>query len=419
MKRKLVILSTLILTSSNALAESFNDFMDQTKVDGNIRLYDFNRGFGKSGNPSQSAFSLGGALNILTGDLFIAGLQAGAAFYTAQNLGLNSNDPAHVDRTLPGHTVNTLGQTYLQYSKSSLLIRAGNQIINTPWISAADTRIIPATYQGLFTSYSPWQDFTLTALRIYRFKSRTANNFTRSNLYNPGNYGGTTAPGYDDTATPGALALGSTYKKTNFTGDFWYYKFYDLANLLYANGKYQFNKDLNVTSFVAVQAVREWGDGDNLLSPYLGGSANADVFGFMAGAQFSQVNLSLAYNNEAQRNHSFKQGNILSPYTSGYSSDPLYTTSMLGGLVEKSSGQAVKFSTDYLTINKTWKLSASYAKYFTTPQFANSTEVDLDGSYQFNGHLKGLSLRDRIGILNGIKATGRVLQNRLMLQYQF
>src|SRR5436309_1620164 len=58
-------------------------------IDGNIRLYDFDRHFSRSNTIDRYAFSLGGKVNLLT-DLFLRDFRLGGTVYTAQPLGLNS-----------------------------------------------------------------------------------------------------------------------------------------------------------------------------------------------------------------------------------------------------------------------------------------------------------------------------------------
>jgi hypothetical protein len=46
--------------------------------------------------------------------------------------------------------------------------------------------------------------------------------------------------------------------------------------------------------------------------------------------------------------------------------------------------------------------------------------VDVDVTYEFKHRLlKGLSLRNRIGILNGDLDRGRYVYERMMIQYSF
>lgn len=419
-KRLLIFFFSCVVFSlaSNANAENFLEFLDRTQVSGDVRMYNFTKNFSNPNVVDENSFSLGGGLNLLT-EPFLTGFQAGISYYVAESLGLNSDNALQVDRTLPGSSVNVLGQAYLQYKKSDYLIRVGDQLIVTPWLSPSDSRMIPATYQGVYASYSPWQDFDLIALRVFQFKGWVAHEFSRTNLYNTNNAGGRGIPRFGTTPTNGVLAFGTSYKLAELKTQAWYYQFYDLANMAYVDAHYKFVNHSQLNPFIGAQLLREWGSGNNALSPFAGGAANSTMLGALVGLEVSSIEFAAAYNHIPVRRGSFFEGDILSPYTAGYATDPLFTTSMIAGLVDKSSGDAVKFSATYFAFERQLRLVASYAKYYTKPSLDDTNEFDFDVTYSFMNQLKGLSLRNRLGVLHGNPVTGRFIYNRVMLQYSF
>lgn len=418
---KSLLINSLLLLSQGVFADnppSFQEFIQKTKLDGNIRSYFFSRDYSINTRPHQSAFSLGGRLNVLTTPLH--GISAGASFYAADPLGVNTSDFERIDPTLPGQTVNTLGQAFLQYQQPKLLVRGGNQIIKTPWLSDADGRMIPSTYQAILATATPTQDLDLTVFRVYRFKSHTSKDFDKSNLYDPNNYGGTPIPQLVGVSTLGALSGGLNYKWKNIKTQAWYYKFYDFANLTYIDGSYTLKTNKNVNPFIGAQLGHEWGDGRNDLETFGYGKTDATIYGIQIGLEIPHGQLAFGYNYIPTRTNAYKSGDLVSPYTTGYAYDQLYTTSMIAGLVEKAAGQAVKVSGHYFLFDEKLKLSAGYARYFTAPAFANTNETDIDVTYTFKQMpLKGLSIRNRLGILNGNPAFNRFVYNRIMLQYDF
>lgn len=333
-------------------------------------------------------------------------------------MGLNSGNVHQVDNTLPGYNLSALGQAFIEYQTKKYLIRAGDQLVNTPWMNASDSRMIPATYQGIYGALNFGEDWVLTAMRMIAFKSRTSSTFTKTNLYNPENIGGSSVSALGTTQDNGALAFAAHYQHNNFAAQVWFYRFYDFSNLLYGDTRYDWNSG-KFNPYMGWQFLKEGGDGQNFLSNETGGDANAEAIGLLIGAQVKQINFSVAYNAIPSHDHSFRQGNILSPYTSGYATDPLYTTSMIAGLVEKASGQAIKLNSTYTTDNKAWQISGSFAQYFTAPRFANTNETDLDITYHFSKKLNGFSIRNRLGFLKGNSTTGTFIYNRVMLQYNF
>lgn len=388
------------------------DWMSQTKFTGFLRNYYFNRMYNRTGGPpNQSALSFGGMINAQTAPIY--GVSADAAVYTAQPFGLNSKNPAEVDTTLPGVPLTALGQAYLQYQNPQLLVRGGYQIIKTPWITDSDARMIPATYEAGLGTYTPIPDLSFTAMRVIGFKSRIDDWYPDTNLYflsvpqlaNIDNTGGT-------------IAVGSNYKYEDLKLQAWYYEFYNFGNLLYGDASFVYKNCTKINPLIALQAGSETGDGKNYLEEVNLGETDARLLGGQAGAEIYDGKLTFGYDYIPRVSDAFQDGDIVSPYTASYASDPLYTTSMIAGLIEKASGQAWKVTGSY-NFFQTFLLSASYAKYYTEPFVPDTNEGDIDGTYSFHGWLKGFSVRDRIGILNGIPRFGRFVYNRVMLQYNF
>lgn len=410
------LITTLILVISSqtfALVGLDETILDST-VTGKFRLYNFDRSFTHPDVPTTNSTAAGGDLSLLTGNFLFPGLQLGGSFYTSQPVFKPSN-PLHVDRALPGFSDTPLGQLYAQYHYKLLLVRAGYQYITTPWMSAVDTRMIPALYQGYYATFGPWNDITFTALRMFRFKPRAGENFIRETLYNPPPevYGGSPVPFLRDRKNAGALAFGSNYKKNAWDVQAWYYHYYDYGQMGYIDGKYTFAKWHYFTPFLGAQMVQEWPTGANILK-----TTHTQAFGALIGTNISALVLSAGFNVIPTQKDAFRGGDLVSPYTAGYD-DPLYTTSMIAGLVEKAAGHAFKLSAALDLWDKKVQIKISRGQYYTAPFHPDTAESDLDITYNFFGKLKGLSLRNRIGILTGNPTLGRYIQNRVMLQYVF
>lgn len=398
--------------------ESWYDFVRQTSIDGKLRAYYFTRNHLAA--PNQSAFAIGGQINVLTAPLY--GFSVGTSFYTAQNLGLNNPNPIFVDPTVPGQAVSVMGQGFLQFKFRQLLLRGGYQLIDTPWLGPSDSRVIPATYYGLYGTFSPIESLTFTALRIFDFKGWTANTFSPTNLYNTNNLGGTPIPTLGTTPNRGTLALGATthLKEMGVNAQAWYYQFYDFANMFYVEGNYHMPKNSwLVRPIVGIQALNETASGSNLIDKATGKSVGSNVLGALLGIENEWGSLTVAYNTIPQNASLFRGGDIVSPYTSGYATDPLYTTSMKAGLIEKGAGQAYKATATIFLLEKQLRIITSYGLYYTNPIINNTREFDFDVTYFFTGPLKGLSIRNRLGVLNGVVETGQLINNRIMLQYEF
>jgi hypothetical protein len=386
-------------------------------VDGNIRSYYYDREFSRTTTHDQTAFSLGGKINVLT-DPFLNGFQVGGTMYFAQPLGLDSKNHAFVDRSLPGSPITTLGQAFLQYQNTYILGRIGNQEVTTPWLNESDSRMIPSTYQGIKADLTPFQNVTLTGMRLIRFKSRVSRLFTQTNLYNPENLG-TPLAALGNKTDIGSLAFAAIFKYKTLHMQIWDYRFYNYSNLAYADVNYEWETKKWLSPLCGAQIAKEWGDGSNVLKSIGLGKTRGSVFGAVLGAEMADGKIAVSYNYLPRHAGAYQNGDIISPYTSGYESDPLYTTSMNAGIIEKAAGSAVKLTLQYSFFNKQLQLLASYAKYNTKPYKPNTDESDFDAMYSPEGIFKNLSIRYRLGFLNGNPTPGRIAYNRLMLQYNF
>lgn len=423
-KLQWLIALSAISATCNVYADDSTDlinFLQQTTVSGDIRSYYFTRNFSSPDSPpDEAAFALGGSLNLESAP-FWNWFRVDVDIFTSQSLGLNSSNPKEVDNTLPGFPVTSLGQGFLQYQNNGLTVKAGDQLINTPWLNSNDSRMIPAAYQAIYTDYSITPELSVIAFRQTAFQSRTSDSYSQLNLYNVNDeiFGGTPLTKLGNTTNIGTLAAGSTYKTNDINGELWGYQFYDFAKLLYGNLIYTFTNTTNINPLIGIQLARETGDGADLLEQFGYGVVNNNIFGALMGIDIPHGQLTLGYNNIPKENGAFHDGDVVSPYTTGYAVDPLYTTSMIQGLVEKSAGSAFKLTAGYNLWDDKIKLAVSYAKYYTMPLVADTNETDFDITYLPTGEFKGLSIRDRIGYMRGNTTDGDFVYNRLMLEYDF
>ncbi len=131
--------------------------------------------------------------------------------------------------------------------------------------------------------------------------------------------------------------------------------------------------------------------------------------------------LAASYNEILYHQGAVGGGAIISPYTAGYATDPLYTTSMIRGLVEMGPGHGWKIKWTQHFLSNQFLFMAAYAQYhLQTAGYANDVYGDL--TYFPQGWVKGLSIRDRVEVAHGDLSTaqgGYFLYNRVMLTYDF
>ncbi len=120
------------------------------------------------------------------------------------------------------------------------------------------------------------------------------------------------------------------------------------------------------------------------------------------------------------RQAGISNGNLLSPYTQVYNTDPLYTTVMNYGLVSaRGAGHAWLLGAT-LKPMPDLDVLPTLSRYNTAPYVANVNAFMLDVAYHLFGRFKGLTLRDRLGIEHGLPVWGNTyVDNRVMLQYAF
>jgi len=366
------------------------------------------------------------------------------------------------DTTLPGFPIATLAEAYVQYKTHLFNVKVGDQLFTTPWANPSDTRVKPAYYQGIDAHYTFAPGWSVGVSRIMAWESRSASDFNESTLITL-NANGTFNP------TPGFLLGNVTYTRgTNVSADANYYEFYNIANLLWVEGKLYFYGNSPIKPYIAAHVGTENSNGTALA-----GLVTASLVGLQGGANLgNNVNLTAGFDILPVRSQTLVlpkgvtcsassheisgnvgyflptsgtpnclrgapgtatiyYGGIASPYTDGYTSDPSFTTSISQGLMERQSpGDAVKLIGTYQSTNRKFKAIVSRAFYnYTNPAGSENTyETDLDGTYFFNkvtsGPYHGLEFRDRYmerTQSNTVQFGGSPLfkANRVQLEYDF
>lgn len=305
--------------------------------------------------------------------------------------------------------------------------------MNTPWLSDSDSRLLPATYQGVYTDVTPIKNLHFYGLREFRWKSHTSGNYYRDNLYYQPTFSGDSMYGGSYTgslaanapSTTGTLAFGASYALDGLKAQTWYYKFYQFANMFYGDASYTLKTGTGYNPFVGAQFVHEWGNNSLLngvtLDTQTGNGVNSTAFGVKAGINSPFGQIMLGYNQIDPHSGAIGGGAIISPYTVGYATDPLYTTAMIRGLVEMGPGHAWKIKYTNRFFNKQILLIAAFAHFYTN-YYGTSNYTYLDVTYFPKGMFKGLDIRDRIEVGNGgtlNPGNQSFVYNRVMLQYNF
>ena len=402
---------TALAAGSGDSSATLPDWISTFK--GQVRIYEFHRlNNGNVDNPSvRGSFSAAGNIFIQTKS--VQGFSLGLGVYSATDLGLGPI-PSRRDGSLMGndHSFSVPTEAYVQYDQDMIRARLGNQMLKTPWVWGSDSRVIPATFQGFSVAVNPNKQFTVEAGYMRNWKNRTATAYSKTTLY------GVDSPDFSYAG----VQYGDKFDKSDLKVQGWIYQFTDIANMVYLQANWRYHTGGAMDPVAAVQFAHESDTGAALL-----GKVDAKVSGVEFGVAKGPGTYTIAFNSIPASAAAFQNGNIVSPYTHSYATDPLFTTSMTQGLADQStSGKAIKLKGVYwFGENRNWRLIGSYARYdmdqFTKPgQTGKPSEIDIDGTYFVrSGTFKGVSIRDRIGIFTYPGAPKTFIYNRLQFQYNF
>jgi len=334
-------------------------------VSGRIRAYNFTRSY-RTGTTDTQATSIALKLHVETAPH--DGLGAGLTYYSANPFSNGAIVPAELESSLPGTTLNTLAEAYLQYRSRGTLVRVGRQSLQTPFAGPADSRTIPVTYEGVGLTQTLARGWTLSAYRIDRVKNRTVATFTPVSFV-------TAVP----TGGFGAFGLARASKRGTFQA--WAYRFDRLSSLLYADGATTLPLAHGWHATASAQFAAENGLADGVLGPVTG-----HLYGARLAAGARALEFGLAYDRVPAVAGTYKNGALLSPYTFGDNSDPLFTTLIGASLVEKAvPGQAYVLSGTFSSSDKRFKgiLARGRFDLLTSPAVPRNElyETDFDVAY--------------------------------------
>jgi hypothetical protein len=352
------------------------------------------------------------------------------------------------DDTLPGFTLSTFYEAYLKYKAYGWNGAMGNVTFESPWANGADSRLKPAAFEGGYLGYTAPSGWTIQGADMLAFENRTSSQFSRQTLmtsYPAGNNGlasNIIVPGGAGIFTDG-FAMGKIgYDDPSgygFSAHGYYYGVYDLAGMWWGDAKYTFRGSL--APFIAMQGGSDQNAGKSFI-----GKINSQAYGAQIGATIAKnflvtagydaipwktdsiflpagvtcnnsnfqisAKATLAYVLPLNAAQCFTNGNgrtslyyggWASPYTDNYDSDPLFTTSLSQGMVDRRApGTSWKVGVQFTSTNNKWVFIATDAWYNYGNALApeNTNIWVVDGRYRFShysgkGPYHGLVLRDR------------------------
>jgi hypothetical protein len=403
----IVVLIIVFLAGGSVPAFSFPSILEQSSLSGTIRSYFQARKLDLKAD--ESLYSLGAKLKFETGAY--KGFKAGAAFYSATDLGINRDDIRAQNPLLPPSTLSNFGEAYLQYENPATLLKFGRQKIDTPFMNPSDAHMAPVTYFGYLLENKSFENFELTAIHVTEIKLRQNDSFDNTGKFLTQRLGFTTP-----VDTTGTTVLGVSWEKDNLKIEGWDYYLPDLFNLIYFQTDFKFAETSGLQPFLSIQIGKQFDVGQNLL-----GNVNAMAYGLNLGAKAGRAKLAYAFNYLPKNEGNFRNGGLLSPYS--FATDALFTNSIDGGLTLKDSafvGVAHKWTANFEFSEAIWsELSYTYFDLIKSVGGVDSREINIDLIYKFQGAWKGLSLRNRLAFVESGRVAENVIENRLQAQYLF
>jgi hypothetical protein len=384
--------------NGTAFGEGIEAAIEEGTVDGNIRAYYNTRDYDTK--MDEAAFSLGGALRAETGKIGV--FKMGLGYYTAQDLGTNSSDPAKVNKRL-GSDIEVLGEAYISASAADTVLTIGRQRLSTPFANSGDAFVIPFSFEGGSIKNKGISNLTIELNHINTIKNRNSDEFIDVGKWSTGRYG------VDVASTSGTTILGAVYSVDGIKLQGWVYDHADLFTSIYLQGNYSFPVSGTVKPFVAAQFVSQGETGDELL-----GEVDSTLWGVQGGAGFGKSKLTLAYTTVAEKSGTFKNGAFLAPYS--FSTSPIFTNNMLATVENVDAGDAIK-----LTFNHSFakvKLKLSYAE-FDFDTAVDREAIDVDVIYNLGDVVKGLTARWRFESITADIDSVEQINNRFQLQLKF
>ncbi len=446
MRPGLSIILGFVLVIPGVLTESLaNDKLDkmfsESTMSGAFRWYNYTRYNDEGTARDDAAMAVGGDFLLKTGSL--AGFSAGLGIYTAHNIDIYD----HLNEVLigPNSHLTAIPQGYLQYQHDHVLVRAGRQLIDTPWARPDMFTMLPRSFYGVVATVAPLpgtktrDDYQLGAplvtddpkpylvvfvSRMSEFyESRFASDFSRGNRYS-------------DLHNDGFFMTGARYRRGfgvhRFQVEGWFYDFYDYATLGYFEFRYQTAQ--RIRPLVGFQSVVEGNSGQQRLGP-----VKCHVWGALAGVGFPHGSATLVGNWSPVFYDTFRHGGMVHPYND--LSGTYFTDTMNDGMGDIGPGHAYGVKGLYDVPQLHFAVSAAYIRYLAKYGFGGAAYgingpygfpegtpvpdqkqygLDVGVVYTFWGPLKGLTVEDHVGFRNYPHATyGPFIDNRFALIYAF
>ncbi len=268
--------------------------LGEISYDGNLRLGVVQ--IEDSGGDESSTISFGGRVSLSTKPIY--GFSAKASMFTTNALFGRDDEVMFLGSN--GQSYSILGESYLKFQYGNSSIKAGRQIIDTPYADSDDIGMVPNSFEG------------------YTFTNRDLDNTTILLAWLD-KWSGVDAPTQESfrelLEDKGVFSSGVIYSRGQFMAQYWYYNLDDI-DLHYIEANYA---DDNVEFGV------QYSDQDR----------DSSIYGIKLGADFDAFGVGFAYNR------------VDGVVTNGFGGGPFFTSSEDHTVADVKDQEAKSYSLEY------------------------------------------------------------------------
>ncbi len=251
------VLSLALVSVIGVEAGIVEEAFSNTKMNGQLRLGAVQ--IEDDAGDKSSILALGGNLGVKTAP--VSGISLGATFYTTNALFGKDNEAMFLDSNSDSYSI--VGEAYIQAELGKSSLKAGRQIVDTPYADSDDIGMVPNTFEGITLVNQDIADTTIILASLDKWSGVDTN---RPEKFNE-------IQGSGDAL----LIAGIIYEGiTDTTLQAWHYKL-DNADFNYFEAGYE-AEQFSVAGQYTTQ------DNDN------------SAFGLQAGVDIGNLTLTTAYN---------------------------------------------------------------------------------------------------------------------------
>ena len=217
------------------------------------------------------ATSIGGQLRYSTTSF--NGLSGAGAVYVTQDIKyLSGEDQSHNNElsSSNGHYA-TLGEAYLEYQNGAIELRAGRQVLDTPFANSDDIRMVQNTFEAYLAKYT-YEKFTFLAGKLQSWQG-----------YDEG-----LKNGFETIGKEGAWLTSISYNDRGFSASAWEYLITDFADIFYADTDIEKSFDEKIDLHVSLQYTNQKEQKQS--------GIDAQIYGLKALFHYDAFEMNIAYN---------------------------------------------------------------------------------------------------------------------------